>query len=92
MIIWNVSSKDKWKNKRIHLEGKNLEARVNEETKRGLVDCFSTYDKKDTWQSLCAMMKLFKKVSHEVTAKLSIRYPEKSIAQIETYIQQLHKN
>lgn len=91
MILWHESSKDDWKSNKIHLEGKNLEAHVDETTKRTLADCFSKYNKSETWYSLCAMMKLFKKLSHDVTSKLSIAYPEKSISQIEAYIEQLYR-
>lgn len=92
MILWNESSKDDWKNNKIHQEGKNLEAHIDEDTKKALTDCFSGYGKSDTWNSLCAMMKLFKKLSRAVTAKLSINYPAKSIAQIEAYVKQLNKH
>lgn len=91
MILWNESSKDDWKNNKIHQEGKNLEEHVDEDSKNALAGCFSTYDKDDTWRGLYKMIELFKKLSHDVTTKLSIEYPEKSISQIEAYINQLYK-
>jgi len=90
MILWHESSKDDWKNNKIHLEGKNLEGHLDEDIRRALAGCFSRYNKEDTWRSLCKMTELFKKLSREVAAKLSIEYPGKSVAQIETYIRQLY--
>ncbi len=86
MILWYESSRNDWRNNRIHLEGKNLESHIDEETRQALAGCFSRYDKDDTWRSLCAMMELFKRLSLDVTVNLSIQYPDKSVAQIEKYI------
>ena len=91
MILWRESSKDDWKNNKIHQEGKNLEDHIGEDIKRALVGCFSKYGKADTWRSLWKMIELFKRLLREVTAKLSIVYPEKSIAEIESFIRQLYK-
>ena len=91
MILWRESSKDDWKNNKIHQEGKNLEVYVDADTKEALADCFSRYDREDTWRSLWKMLELFNELSYEVIVELSIEYPEKSIAEIESFIRQLCK-
>ncbi len=89
MILWHDSSKDEWKNNKIHQQGKNLEDHIDADTKEALADCFSGYNKEDTWRSLCAMMELFKRLSRDVTVNLSIQYPDKSLAQIEKCVRHL---
>ena len=92
MILWNESSKYDWKNNKIHLQGKNLETKVSKDIKKSFNNCFSKYNKSDTWHSLIGMIELFKRLSYEVTMKMNVEYPEESISQIQEYIKRLYAN
>jgi len=92
MILWNESSKYDWKNNKIHLQGKNLETQVSKDIKKSFNNCFSKYNKSDTWHSLIGMIELFKRLSYEVTMKMNVEYPEESISQIQEYIKRLYAN
>jgi len=86
MILWNEGCECGWNRNDIHLDGKNLEEKMNDQILKRLSLCYSTFRKDETQKSVRETIRFFKSLSVKVARVLHFSLPSKKIDRIEKII------